>query len=490
MLLAFIAAMATTWNSLANAVEAKSPNVVLIFSDDQGYGDIGCFGAKDVRTPNLDRLAREGRKFTDFYVAQAVCTASRAALMTGCYPNRVSLSGALNHTSTTGIHAEELLLPEILKARGYATAIIGKWHLGTRPEFHPLNNGFDEFFGIPYSNDNTKYHPVLHASMPPLPLHDGRGVREEDPDQSLFTRRFTERAVSFIESQKDRPFFLYVPHVMPHVPIFASDQFAGRSQRGLYGDVIEELDWSVGKILTALDENQLASNTLVLFMSDNGPFLSYGNHAGSAARLREGKLTTFEGGVRTPCLMRWNGRIPADSECHEPACTIDLLPTLTALVGGEMPSKKIDGRDISPLLFDESAAKSPHEALVFYAGSELQAVRSGEWKLHFAHDYLMAAGPPGRDGKPSNFEKLTPASITQSGIHGIASRHGYQVAHTELALYHMQNDPGETTNVASQHPEVVTKLSRLAEPFREELGDALTKTAGKEIRAAGQSDVR
>lgn len=468
------------------AANNRQPNIVLIFTDDQGYGDLGCFGATDVKTPNIDRLAHEGRRFTDFYVAQAVCTASRAALMSGCYPNRVSLSGALNHTSTVGIHPDELLLPEMLKQKGYATAILGKWHLGTVAEFLPLNNGFDEFLGIPYSNDNTKYHPVLADSMPPLPLYDGQKVIELDPDQSQFTRRFTERAVSFIEANKDQPFFLYVPHVMPHVPIFASDKFKGRSSRGLYGDVIEELDWSVGEILNALARHDLDNKTLVIFMSDNGPFLSYGDHAGSAGILREGKLTSFEGGVRTPCLMRWTGTIPAATTCSEPAGTIDLLPTIAALVDGKLSDRKIDGKDIGPLILGGLDAKSPHDALFIYAGSELQAVRSGDWKLHFAHDYLTVAGTPGRNGKPSTFENLKPASITQSGIQGIATRHGYSVAHTDLALFDMRTDPGEKTNVADQHPEVVARLSQLAQEIRSELGDEITGTKGIEIRAAGE----
>ena len=470
-----------------SVVEADLPNIVFIFTDDQGYGDVGCFGASDVKTPHLDRLAGEGRRFTNFYVAQAVCTASRAALLSGCYPNRISLSGALNHTSTVGIHPDELLLPEILKQRGYATGLVGKWHLGTAPEFNPINNGFDEYFGIPYSNDNSRYHPVLHASMPPLPLFEEREILELDPDQSQFTRRFTERAISFIEANKSRPFFLYLPHVMPHVPIFRSKEFAGRSNRGIYGDVIEELDWSVGIILDTLKTHQLDKNTLVIFMSDNGPFLSYGDHAGSAGGLREGKLTSFEGGVRTPCLMRWPARIPASTECHEPVCTIDLLPTITGLVGGELPIRKIDGLDIRPLLFGDRLEKSPHDAIMIYAGEELQAVRSGEWKLHFEHDYLTVAGSPGRNGRPSNFENLMPADITQSGIQGIASRHGYQVAHIELSLFNMKSDPGERMSVADQHPDVVSRLSKLAAGIRREIGDELTKTPGTEIRPAGET---
>jgi arylsulfatase A-like enzyme len=474
-------------SNLGAATEQVGPNVIVIFADDLGYGDVGCFGATDIATPNIDRLAREGRRFTDFYVAQAVCTASRAALMTGCYPNRVSLSGALNHTSTNGIHPAELLLPEILQQRGYATAIFGKWHLGTAPEFHPLNHGFDRFFGIPYSNDNSKYHPVLHASMPPLPLYKDKDVIETDPDQSQFTRRFTEQAIEFLRDNKERPFFLYVPHVMPHVPIFRSEAFAGKSKRGLYGDVVTELDWSVGEILHSLKDLDLEQNTLVIFMSDNGPFLSYGDHAGSAGALREGKLTSFEGGVRTPCLMRWPEKITAGTECHEPACTIDLPPTIAKLTEAKGPNLKIDGLDISPLILGNSSEGSPHEAIFIYAGEELQAVRSGEWKLHFAHDYLTVAGEPGRSGKPANFNNLKPASITQSGIQGIATRHGYQVAHIDLALFNMKTDPGEKANVASKHPEVVERLSQLAATIRRELGDELTATKGSEIRAAGQA---
>lgn len=487
--MAFVVFNTTDCRASNNSTPADQvgPNIVLIFADDLGYGDVGCFGAMDIATPNIDRLAKEGRRFTDFYVAQAVCTASRAALMTGCYPNRVSLSGALNHTSTNGIHPAEFLLPEILQQRGYATAIFGKWHLGTAPEFHPLNHGFDRFFGIPYSNDNSKYHPVLHSSMPPLPLYEDKVVIETDPDQSQFTRRFTEKALAFLRNNKERPFFLYLPHVMPHVPIFRSEAFAGKSERGLYGDVVTELDWSVGEILQTLTDLDLEQNTLVIFMSDNGPFLSYGDHAGSAGSLREGKLTSFDGGVRTPCLMRWPAKISAGTECNEPAGTIDLLPTIAKLTEAEQPDLKIDGLDISSLILGDASERSPHEAIFIYAGEELQAVRSGEWKLHFAHDYLTVAGEPGRGGKPANFNNLKPASITQSGIQGIATRHGYQVAHIDLALFNMKTDPGERTNVASKHPEVVARLTHLAATIRRELGDELTSTKGSEIRAAGQA---
>ena len=467
------------------AGDSSLPNIVLVFTDDQGYADVGCFGARGFETPNLDRMASEGTTFTSFCVAQAVCTASRAALMTGCYANRVSMSGALNHTSRTGIHPDEVLLPEICRSRGYATAIFGKWHLGTLAEFGPLQNGFDEYLGIPYSNDNSKYHPIIR-DMPPLPLYDGEEVVETDPDQSQFTRRFTERAVRFIETNKSRPFFLYVPHVMPHVPIFASERFLGKSRRGLYGDVIEEIDWSVGEILAAVRRHGLEEKTLVIFTSDNGPFLSYGDHAGSAAPLREGKLTTFEGGIRTPCIMRWPGKIPTERVCEELVSSIDLLPTIAALVGADLPLKRIDGKDIWPLMSGQKGATTPHDVFYYYAGQELQAVRSGRWKLHFPHEYLTVAGPPGRDGKPANFENLKPKSIQQSGIHGIASRHGYEVRRIDLSLYDLDADPGETLNVAKEHPGIVKRLSKLAEAARADLGDALTGREGTGVRPAGR----
>jgi len=463
----------------------RPPNVVLILTDDQGYGDVGCFGARDVATPNIDRLAREGMRFTSFYVAQAVCTASRAALLTGCYANRVGLFGALNHTSVTGIHEDETLLSELCKQQGYATAVFGKWHLGTLPKFNPTRHGFDEYLGIPYSNDNSKFHPSVR-NMPPLPLYEGERVVETDFDQAQFTRRFTERAVAFIRKNRERPFFLYVPHVMPHVPIFASPQFRRQSQRGLYGDVIEELDWSVGEIVRALNETGVANNTLVIFASDNGPFLSYGAHAGSAKPLREGKLTTFEGGVRVPCVMRWPGRIPSGAVCDEPVGTLDVLPTIAELIGARLPEKKLDGQSIRGPMLGERGARSPHEALFFYAEGELQAVRSGAWKLHFAHRYLTVDGEPGRDGKPANWGKLQPNSITLSGLEGIASRHGYRIARIEKSLFNLKEDIAESRNVAAEHPDIVERLEKLAEPVREALGDGLTGRSGKEVRPAGK----
>lgn len=472
--------------SLAVAIHAaETPNIVFIVADDMGYADLGTQGATGFKTPNLDRLAAEGTRFTNFYVAQAVCTASRAALMTGCYPNRIGMQGAYNHTSRDGMADEEWLLPEMLKDRGYTTAGCGKWHLGTRMKFHPIRHGFDEWLGIPYSNDNSKYHPSLAAEMPPLSFYDGEKIIEHDPDQALFTSRFTQRAVQFIERNAARPFFLYLPHVMPHVPIFASEKFKGRTSLGLYGDVMEELDWSVGEVLDTLKRLKLEERTLVVFISDNGPFLSYGEHAGSARPLREGKLTTFEGGVRVPCLVRWPGHVPSARVCAEPFMGIDWLPTLTEIVGGKASTRKIDGLSAKGLILGEKDARPPHEALFFYSGTAFQAVRSGPWKLHFAHPYITVAAKPGRGGKPSNFGKLAPTSITQSGVEGIATRHGYRIEQLELSLFNLDTDPGETKNVAAEHPDVMKKLSALAEAARQDLGDSLQSIKGSGLRAPG-----
>jgi len=463
---------------------APAPNIVLIMTDDQGYADLGCFGAKGFQTPNLDRLAAEGTRFTSFYVAQPVCTASRAALMTGCYANRVSLFGALNHESNVGIAEAELLLPEICKAAGFATAIFGKWHLGHRDKFLPTRHGFDEFLGIPYSNDNGPLHPIVRT-IPSLPLIDGEKVVELDPDQSHLTRRFTDRAIQFIEKNKDRPFFLYLPHVMPHVPIFVSEKFRGKSALGLYGDVIEELDSGIGEVLNALKRNGLDEHTFVIFCSDNGPFLSYGNHAGSAGPLREGKLTTFEGGVRVPCIMRWPGQIPAGRTCNELLSTIDLLPTIVRLIGGKPPTNKIDGEDRWPLIAGQAGAK-PRENFYYYAGDELQAICSGPWKLHLAHEYLTPAEPPGKNGKPANFENLKPESMQMSGLRGIASRHGYLVKKIEQSLFNLDDDIGETTDVSKTHSDIVQRLLKLAENARADLGDSLTKRQGLGVRPCGK----
>ncbi|MSR55060.1 MAG: arylsulfatase [Gemmataceae bacterium] len=438
----------------------RPPNVVIIFADDLGYGDIGCFGNKDIRTPNIDRIAAEGIKFTDFYVAQAVCSASRTALLTGCYPNRVGILGALGPASKNGIHERETTIAEMLKAKGYATAIFGKWHLGHHPQFLPTKHGFDEYFGLPYSNDMWPQHPT--AKFPALPLISGNKTIEENPDQTKLTSWYTERGVKFIEANQDKPFFLYMPHSMPHVPLFVSDQHKGKSKAGLFGDVIEELDWSVGKILATLKKHDLEKNTLVIFTSDNGPWLSYGNHAGTAGPLREGKGTSFDGGVRVPFVARLPGMFPAGSVCKTPAMTIDLLPTIANLAGARLPELRIDGKDIGPLLRNEPNAKSPQEAYFFYWGQELQAVRAGKWKLHFPHEFrtLQEAG---RDGKPGPY---------------VNSR-------IQVSLFNLEKDAKESQNLTDAYPDELKRIRVLADRIRTDLGDLATKREGKGVRAAG-----
>lgn len=447
--------------SAATARAESPPNVVLIFADDLGYADLGCYGARGYATPNLDRMAREGVKFTDFYAAQAVCSASRAALLTGCYPNRVGILGALGPGAKVGISDEETTLGEVFKSRGYATAIYGKWHLGDAPKFLPTRHGFDDYFGLLYSNDMWPKNPSQN-SFPDLPLIEGERVVELNPDQRNLTTWYTERAVRFIEANRGRPFFVYVPHSMPHVPLFVSDRFAGKTERGLFGDVIAEIDWSVGQILDTLDRLGLDEKTLVIFTSDNGPWLSYGDHAGSAEPLREGKGTTFDGGQREPCLMRWPGQVPAGSVCREPAMTIDLLPTLARLVGAAAPDG-LDGEDIWPLIAGRAGAKSPHEALFFYWERELQAVRSGRWKLHFRHDY-RSLDEPGSGGRPGRYVGRTIGP----------------------ALFDLDSDPGETTDVAREHPDVVRRLEALAEGARRDLGDSATGREGSGVRPPGR----
>jgi arylsulfatase A-like enzyme len=444
------------------AAEAP-PNFVIVLADDLGYGDLGCYGSKVNHTPNLDRMARQGMRFTDFYVAQPVCSASRAALLTGCYPNRIGILGALNPSSLHGFSDRERTIADVLKPRGYATAIYGKWHLGHHPAFLPTRHGFDEYYGLPYSNDMLPRN--ADHRYPPLPLIEGDKTVALHPDQTQLTTSYTERAVRFIARNKDRPFFLYVAHAMPHVPLHVSEKFRGKSANGLYGDVVMEIDWSVGQILTALKDNGVDGRTLVIFTSDNGPWLPYGDHAGSAGPLREGKATTWEGGVREPCLMRWPGHVPAGSMCREPVMTIDLLPTLAGLAGAALPKLPIDGRDIRPLIEGKPGARSPHEAYFFFWGQHLQAVRAGRWKLHFPHDYPTLAGGPGGSGG-------TPAKT--------------QNAHTDLALFDLEADPGETKNVAAGHPDVVDRLKKLAEGARDDLGDSATKQEGKGVRQPGK----
>ncbi len=461
----------------AEAESAQPPNVVIIFIDDMGYADIGPFGCEAYETPNLDRMAAEGKVFTDFHSATAVCSASRAALLTGCYPERVSVLGALRPRSRTGLHPDEVTIADACKSRGYATACVGKWHLGDQPEFLPTRQGFDEYFGLPYSNDMWPYpygETTLKAkrgggSLPPLPLYENEEIVDAEvtpEDQAQLTTQYTERAVDFIERHAgERPFFLYVPHSMVHVPLFVSEKFAGKSGAGLYGDVVMELDWSVGEVIDALERTGVDENTLMIFTSDNGPWLNFGDHAGSAGPLREGKGTMFEGGYRGPCVMRWPAGIPAGTSCDALATTMDLFPTICGMIGADLPSdREIDGKDILPLITGESN-ESPHDVLYCYYGRALHAVRDPRFKLHLPHPYRTLEGKkPGSGGKPVAYNRAT----------------------IGVRLYDLQNDVGETTDVAGEHPKVVRRLLGEAEAARSALGDRLTGVKGSEIRPPGR----
>jgi len=468
--LAWILGWCVFWATNASGAApapARLPNVVLIFCDDLGWGDVGCFGAKGIRTPNIDSMARRGTKFTSFHVAQAVCSASRAALLTGCYPNRLGIHGALGPNQKIGLHPEEMTIAEVLKTRGYATAMFGKWHLGRPAELLPTTQGFDEYFGLPYSNDMWPKHPsAAKGTYPPLPLIEGDRVIEEMPDQTQLTRRYTERAVDFIGRSAGKPFFLYLAHSMPHVPIFASERFAGRSKRGLFGDVIEELDWSVGEVLKALRRHGLEDDTLVLFTSDNGPWLSYGHHAGGAGPFREGKGTSFEGGIRVPCVMQWPGKIPQGRVCDTPLMTIDVLPTLAGLAGAALPPRKIDGLDVWPILRGVPGATNPHAAyFTYYNQGDLIAVTSGDWKLFLPHvSQTLAGGSGGTNGAPARYLPLR----------------------VGLELYNLRRDPGETRDLAAEEPEVLSRMLLLAEEARLDLGDARTRRVGSGVREPGR----
>jgi len=440
----------------------RPTNVVLIVADDQGYGDLGVTGAVGFETPHLDRLAAEGTRFSNFYVSQAVCGASRASIMTGCYANRVGWLGAPGPNSRQGLHPDETTLAELLRPAGYATALYGKWHLGHHEPFLPTAQGFDEYYGLPYSNDMWPAHPTSKA-FPDLPLIEGTTIIDAAVDadeQRRLTEAYTSRAIDFIRRNRDRPFLLVVAHAMPHVPLFPGTKFVDSSAQGTYGDVIQEIDASVGRIMQTLDEQGLADDTLLIYTSDNGPWLSYGNHAGSAGPLREGKGTAWEGGVRVPCLMRLPNSIPAGRVLDRWCATIDLLPTIAALTGRPLPQAKIDGRNVWPLICGNIPDQPSDDAYHYYYGTELRAIRQGDWKLIFPHAYQTLV-EPGADGFPGPYR---------------AQRCG-------LELYDLQADPGEAVDVASDHPEIVDRLRQLADRMRGELGDSLTGAIGTEVRA-------
>ncbi len=444
--------------------QTQKPNIILIYIDDMGYGDIGITGSNAYQTPNFNQLQKEGIFFTQFYSPQAVCTASRAGVLSGSYPNRIGFSGALDHTSKTGLNPDEETIPEILKTKAYATAAYGKWHLGHLPEFLPLKHGFDEFFGIPYSNDMWPDHPSRKDYYPPLPLIENEKTIQTNPDQSQFTSQLTEKSLNFIEKNKKNPFFLYLAHPMPHVPLFVSDKFKGKSKQGLYGDVIMELDWSIGQIRKKLKDLKLEENTLLIVTSDNGPWLNYGNNAGSSGGLREGKGTSFEGGQRVPCLMSWKGVIPEGIICNNLASSIDILPTIATITGAALPKKKIDGVNIFELMKGDFSQNPRDHFLYYYRKNSLEAIRNGNWKLIFPHPGRTYEGfVPGKDGQPGQ--------VNENFLF-------------EGGLFDLRRDPGERYNVRGEYPEIEAELLKIAATAREDLGDDLTNNPGKNRRLA------
>ena len=405
---------------------AKPPNIIVIFADDLGYSDLSCYGAEKIKTPRLDQMAEEGMRLTDFYCCAPVCSPSRAGLLTGRYPIRMGINQVFFPNSTDGIDSSEVTIAELLKEQGYATGCIGKWHLGHLPEFLPTRHGFDYYYGLPYSNDME----VEKRGDPPLPLMRNEEIIEQPADQHTLTKRYTEEAVDFIKKNKANPFFLYLPHTMPHIPLFVSKEFEGKSDGGLYGDVIEEIDWSTGTILDAVKEAGIDENTLVIFTSDNGPWLVKKEHGGKADPLRNGKGSTFEGGMRVPCIMRWPSVIKAGRVEHAPAMTIDFLPTFAQLTGAEVPKDRtIDGKDITGILTGDG--KRADEDFYYFHSGDLQAYRSGNWKLKRPFKGKIYGEP---EGHPALLTNLT-------------------------------DDIGETKNLADKHPDIVAKMEKQMDAF-------------------------
>ena len=448
--------------------QEKPPNVIFILTDDQGYGDIGIYGAKDIETPHLDELARNGAYFTSYYATQPVCSASRASIMTGAYSDRIGIHNAYSPGSKVGLNPEEATIAELLKASGYNTAAYGKWHLGDAPKFLPRNHGFDEFYGILYSNDMWPQHPQQGTvfNFPDIELYENETPIRVLKDQTFLTQALTDKAISFIKRNKDNPFFLYLPHPQPHVPLFVSDSKRNTQKRGLYGDVIHEIDASVGQIIETLKENELEQNTIIIFTSDNGPWLSYGGHSGSSGIYREGKGTNWEGGHRVPAIVYFPKRIESNTRIDLPAMGIDWLPTLTDFTGSSLPEKKIDGESLVPLL-TKMTSEAPHENFFFYyRTNELHAVRHKNWKFYVPHTYRSLNGKVGtNDGYPIPYdmnEIETPV------------------------LFNLETDPEENRDVASENPELVAKISKIADSIRHVLGDRLTGVKGSEVRPVGR----
>ncbi len=445
----------------AGADSGRPANIVLILTDDQGYADLGCYGSPRIRTPRVDRMAAEGIRFTDFYAAASVCTPSRAAMLTGCYPIRIGMgefpvipggkpwqTRVLYRNAPFGLNPNEVTIGKLLKSAGYATMCIGKWHLGDQKPFLPTSHGFDSYFGLLYTPD-----------MPPLDYVRDEKIAEEKIDLSETCQRYTDEALKFIRANKDGPFFLFLSHTYPHVPLAASKDFRGKSPRGLYGDACEEIDASTGRVLDLLKELNLDERTLVIFTSDNGPWLARGEDGGSAFPLRGGKGSSYEGGFREPCVMRMPGTIPAGAVCREMATQMDFLPTLARLAGVSVP-KPVDGKDITDLMLGKPDAKSPHESFFYYIGDRLHAVRSGKWKLKV----------------PTTLAEEFAGYVKIENPDTVIPR----------ALYDLENDPGEQKSVLANHPDVAKKLQDMVESAREDLGDSRRKMVGKNVRPVGR----
>jgi arylsulfatase len=470
----FLVFLLAAVNCLAQSKQISKPNVILVNIDDMGYGDTEPYGMTGISTPNFNRLAKEGMRLTNFDAAQAVCTASRAALLTGCYPNRLGMAGALAPWAKIALNPQEETIAALLKKHGYKTAMLGKWHLGSKPPYFPTHYGFDSFYGIPYSHDmwpvDYDGKPVTDTSnrlakYPPLPIIEGDSVVAINAtldDQAKLTGTLTQKAVTFITSNKNHPFFLYLAHPMPHVPLAASGQFKGKSEAGIFGDVIMELDWSIGEIMNTLDKQGLSANTVLIVTSDNGPWRNFGNNAGSSGGFREGKGTAWDGGVRVPCLIRWPGKVEGGSVNSHLLTNMDILPTIVNITGAPSPKNKIDGLSFMPLLRGK-AATGPREVFYYYYDqNNLKAVRYKNWKLvlpHKSRSYLLDA--QGKGGHPG---KTTDVPVNS-------------------ALYNLTHDPGEVYDVQKLYPEVVEKVMVFVEQARNDLGDDLTNRKGKNVRA-------
>lgn len=444
------------------------PNVVIFYMDDMGFGDLSSFGALGHSTPHIDQMANEGMRFTNYLAPQAVCTASRAGLLTGCYPNRIGMSGALFPGSERGIGADEVTLAELFKKKDYKTGMVGKWHLGDKFEFLPLQKGFDDYLGLPYSNDmwpldyqgREEHVNAFQKECPPLFLMEGNDKINEVnsmAEQAKLTTAYTEYAVDFIQKNKQRPFLLYVAHSMPHVPLAVSEKFKGKSGSGIYGDVMMEIDWSVGEVLAALNAAGVDDNTIVIFTSDNGPWKNFGEHSGSTQGLREGKQTVFEGGNRVPMIIKWPRIIEKGTVCNKLVSGIDILPTLAQLCKLDTITRKIDGVDISGLFVNDPDANPRRSFYYYYDENSLKAVRKDDWKLVLPH-------------RSNDFESSEPRN---DGFGGAVSK-----TDVSLALYDLRRDPGERFNVMASYPDMVEELMQLANEARQELGDDLTGQEG------------